>query len=101
MRVESLSMFAKTLERIRILAPGLGAALVVALTARWLHGLLPPVLSKALGEVLFAVFLGLLISNLFRLPPAFAPGIRFSFQTVLRLAIVLLGASFSFAQVAA
>src|SRR5262245_27672363 len=90
-------MFART----RTLAPGLAAALVVALIARWVHGLLPPVLAKALGEVLFAVFLGLLISNLFRLPPLFAPGIRFSFRTVLRLAIVLLGASFSFAQVAA
>jgi len=89
------------MNRIRTLAPGLAAALLVALCARWVHGLLPPVLAKALGEVLFAVFLGLLVSNLFRLPPIFAPGIRFSFQTLLRLAIVLLGASFSFAQVAA
>ena len=66
-----------------------------------MHGLLPPFISRVLGEVVFAVFLGLLVSNLFGIPAAMAPGIRFSFQTVLRLAIVLLGASFSFAQVAA
>jgi uncharacterized integral membrane protein (TIGR00698 family) len=94
-------MFAKIAGRIRIVAPGLGAALLVALAARWIHGLLPPVVAKTLGEVLFAVFLGLLVSNVFRMPAVLAPGIRFSFQAVLRLAIVLLGASFSFAQVAA
>jgi len=87
-------------QRFRYITPGLGAALLVALAARWVHGMLPPFLSKALGEVVFAVFLGLVISNVFRLPAALAPGIRYSFQTVLRIAIVLLGAGFSFAQVA-
>jgi uncharacterized integral membrane protein (TIGR00698 family) len=89
------------IRRFRSLAPGIAASLVVALAARWVHGLLPAFLSKALGEVVFAVFLGLLISNLFRLPARTAPGIRYSFQTLLRLAIILLGAGFSFAQVAA
>lgn len=87
--------------RFRSLAPGVALSLATALAARWVHGLLPPFLSKALGEVVFAVLLGLLVSNLFRLPAATAPGIRYSFQTLLRLAIVLLGAGFSFAQVAA
>ena len=87
--------------RFRSLGPGVILSLAVALTARWIHGLLPPSLSKALGEVLFAVFLGLLVSNVVRLPKSTALGIRFSFQTLLRVAIVLLGAGFSFAQVVA
>ena len=87
--------------KLRSLAPGLIACLAIALAARWIHGLLPSFLSKALGEVVFAVLLGLLVSNVFKLPGIMAPGIRYSFQTILRFAIVLLGAGFSFAQVAA
>ena len=66
-----------------------------------MHGLIPSFLSKALGEVVFAVLLGLLVSNFFKLPGALAPGVQYSFQTILRFAIVLLGAGFSIAQVAA
>jgi uncharacterized membrane protein YadS len=54
-----------------------------------------------LAEVILAVLLGLLIGNVTRLPAAFLPGVRFSYQTVLRTAIVLLGASLSMQQVLA
>jgi uncharacterized integral membrane protein (TIGR00698 family) len=53
------------------------------------------------GEVIVAVLLGLLVGHLARLPDAIAPGLRFSFHTVLRTSVVLLGATFSFAQVIA
>ena len=76
-------------------------AVAVAVTARFLHAFLPHAVGTALGEVIVAVLLGLTIGNLARLPGITAPGIRFSFQTVLRTAIVLLGATFSFAQVVA
>ncbi|HEU4725092.1 MAG TPA: putative sulfate exporter family transporter [Candidatus Eisenbacteria bacterium] len=83
------------------LLPGLLLAVGVALTARLLHGFLPPAVGTALGEVIVAVLLGLAIGNLVPLSGATAPGVRFSFHTVLRTAIVLLGATFSFAQVVA
>lgn len=79
--------------------PGLAAALAVAVTARLLHGALPDRAGKAIGEVVLAVLLGLVLANTLRLPARLGAGIRFSFETVLRTAIVLLGASFSYPQV--
>lgn len=80
--------------------PGLALSLLVALLARLLHQAIPHALAAAVGEVILAVLLGLLIGNTIGLPPLFAPGIRFSFHAILRIAIVLLGASFSVQQVA-
>jgi uncharacterized integral membrane protein (TIGR00698 family) len=85
----------------RTVLPGLVLATSVGLIARLLHGLLPHRVGTAVGEVIVAVILGLAIGNAIPLPGATAPGIRFSFHTVLRTAIVLLGATFSFAQVVA
>jgi uncharacterized integral membrane protein (TIGR00698 family) len=76
--------------------PGLLLVALVGVAAHLLHGLLPKWIATALGEVIFAVILGLAAGNALRLPAATAPGIRFAFQTLLRLAIVLLGAGFSF-----
>ena len=81
--------------------PGLALAVLVGLAGRFLHGLLPGEATGAIGEVIIAVVLGLLVGNLVRLSGATTPGIRFSFHTVLRTSIVLLGATFSFAQVVA
>lgn len=86
--------------RPRIL-PGLLLALGVAAAARVLHGLLPPRAAGLVGEVILAVGLGLLIGNVVRVGAAFGPGIRFAYQTVLRIAIVLLGARFAFDQILA
>lgn len=77
--------------------PGLALVVAVALAARHAHGLVPPSTGKLVGEVIFAVVLGLLIGNVFRLPKLVQPGIAFAFRPVLRAAIVLLGATFSFA----
>ena len=81
--------------------PGLALAVIVGLTARVAHGLLPRAAAGVLGEVIFAVLIGLLLGNLVPMPASFQPGVRFSFHSVLRVAIVLLGASFSFHQVVA
>ena len=62
-----------------------------------MHGWLPPHLGKLVGEVIVAVALGLAVGNIFRIPKLAQPGIKFAFQTLLRTAIVLLGATFSFA----
>ena len=89
--------------RARFIAyvPGLLLAVACGVAARLLHGLLPPKPAAILGEVVVAVLLGLVVGNAIALPPPFAPGIRFSFHSLLRVAIVILGAQFSFMQVVA
>ena len=87
--------------RLRRLVPGLALAIVVALAARLAHGFLPGSVAAALGEVLLAVLGGMAVGNAARLPAVVGPGIRFAYDAVLRAGIVLLGATFSIAQVAA
>ena len=86
---------------VRRILPGLLITMTCAIAARFLHGLLPAKAGAVVGEVVVAVLLGLVIGNLIKLPDLLAPGIRFSFHSLLRAAIVLLGAQFSFAQVVA
>ncbi len=81
--------------------PGLLLAIGVAAAARVAHGLLPPRAAGLVGEVILAVGFGLLIGNSVRLGAWFQPGVRFAYQAVLRIAIVLLGARFAFDQVLA
>ena len=78
------------------IVPGLVLVVAVAVAARLTHGLVPPHIGKLVGEVIFAVALGLAIGNVLRIPKLATPGIKFAFQTLLRAAIVLLGATFSF-----
>jgi len=79
--------------------PGLALAVLVALAARLVHQSLPKSVGTILGEVLFAVVIGLIVGNAIRLPELMRPGLKFAFHAVLRTAIVLLGATFSFRQV--
>jgi uncharacterized integral membrane protein (TIGR00698 family) len=81
--------------------PGLALGVAVALAARYVHHAVPPQTGKLVGEVIFAVLIGLVIGNVFRIPKLAQPGITFAFRTLLRAAIVLLGATFSFAAVLA
>ncbi len=86
---------------MRRVLPGLIVTVACAIAARLLHGFLPPKAGAVVGEVVVAVLLGLVIGNMFALPGALAPGTRFSFHSLLRVAIVILGAQFSFLQVVA
>jgi len=79
--------------------PGLALCVLTALLARTVHQALPSQAGAIVGEVVFAVAFGLFLGNVAKLPPLLSPGIRFSFQKVLRAAIVLLGATFSAQQV--
>jgi len=81
--------------------PGLALVVAVALAARYVHHEVPPQTGKLVGEVIFAVLIGLVMGNVFRIPKLAQPGITFAFRTLLRAAIVLLGATFSFAAVLA
>ena len=58
--------------------PGLALVVAAALAARYVHGLVPPATGKLVGEVIFAVAIGLLIGNVFRIPRIAQPGIRFA-----------------------
>jgi len=86
---------------LRRIIPGLVLTVACAIAARLLHGFLPSKAGAVVGEVVVAVLLGLVIGNAIALPELLAPGIRFSFHSLLRAAIVVLGAQFSFAQVLA
>lgn len=93
-----MSLFRKL--NVLAVVPGILLAAAVATVAAWLPGRLPPSLGAALGSVLFAVLLGLVVGNAVALPAVFKPGLKFSFRTLLRLAIVFLGARLSVEQVA-
>ena len=80
---------------LRTLAPGLALVLVVALVARGVGWVVPPVLN----EVILALVCGLLVANVLGVPAAARPGIRFAVQRILRLGIILLGARLSLGEV--
>lgn len=86
---------------VRDLFPGLLCVALVAAAAYGVHALVPKTARQILGEVIFAVALGLLVGNLLKLPESTRAGIRFGFGTLLRFAIVLLGARLSLSEVAA
>ena len=86
---------------LRELIPGLLVVALVATAAFLIHGQLPKPAQQVLGEVIFAVAIGLLVGNLWQLPEATRSGISFGFGSLLRLAIVLLGARLSLTEVAA
>ncbi len=70
--------------------PGFAAAVLIAIVARFLEGLLPIPL---IGASVIAMFIGMII-NYFKKPgDAFAPGIKFTSKKILKFAIILLGAS--------
>jgi len=86
--------------KFKSLAPGFALVLAIALVSRILHGVLPQAARAVMGEVIIALLIGLIISNMKHLSPVLRPGIDFSFKVILKWAIVLLGAKFSLQKVA-
>ena len=82
------------------LAPGVVVALCVALLGEALH--LTQVRSGRLilDALVLAILLGMAIRSMRPLPDGWAPGIAFAGKTLLEIAIVLLGASVDFREVA-
>ena len=81
--------------------PGVAVAVALAVAARGLHALLPPVVADPIGEVIVAVALGFLVANTLRLPDRLRQGVKLCVDKVLRVAIVLLGARLALSQVLA
>ena len=82
------------------LLPGIGAALAVMMAGFWLADVSGRAILAVQGlggggspisGVPVAIVLGLLLRNMFSLPPALTPGLKFCVTTVLRLGIVLVG----------
>lgn len=86
----------RVLRYLQTAAPGLAAAAVVAVVARFAAQWMP----WGLSEILLAVWLGLVIASARWLPASSEIGIRFAQQRVLRLGIILLGARLSLVDVA-
>lgn len=72
--------------------PGLLLAAVVAAAAKFLEGLLP---IHLIGASVIALFIGMGINALRKPPELVAVGLKFTSKRVLKLAIILLGASLS------
>lgn len=70
----------------------------IAVAIRLLHGLLPLGLRRAVSDPAAGLAVGILLGNLVRMPAAFVPAIRFSFDRLLKLAIILLGLRISLTQ---
>lgn len=73
------------------LPPGLALAMLIAVIAKYIEGLLP---IHIIGASVIALILGMVI-NAFWKPDYLKPGLKFTSKKVLKLAIILLGASLS------
>ena len=71
--------------------PGFGAACLLAYVARYIESLLP---IHIIGASVIALLLGMLINSFYK-PTWLAPGLKFTSKKILKLAIILLGASLS------
>jgi uncharacterized integral membrane protein (TIGR00698 family) len=81
---------------------GLYLVLFVAITSRFIHGLISnPTLSKSISEILVAVLLGLILRNWIGLGMRTKVGVKFAIQRVLRFGIILLGLRLSLQDVVA
>ena len=86
---------------MRLYLPGLAAALAVTLAAFAVQWLEVKLFGFAWVDALvIAILLGVAVHSLAGMPKAAAPGIKFASKTLLEIAIVLLGASISFATIA-
>lgn len=81
----------KRMNGIIKIIPGFGAACLLAYVARYIESLLP---IHIIGASVIALLLGMLI-NSFCKPTWLAPGLKFTSKKILKLAIILLGASLS------
>lgn len=72
--------------------PGFCAALIIAVAAKFLESLLPIPL---IGASVIALFIGMLLNNWIGQQAVFYPGLKFTSKKVLKIAIILLGASLS------
>lgn len=81
----------KALKAMSKIIPGFAVSLVIAVVARTLENLLP---IHIIGASVIALFLGMIINSFWK-PKCLNAGIKFTSKKVLKIAIILLGASLS------
>lgn len=79
------------LHKIFFIIPGLMVAILIAILATAVEGILPIPL---IGASVIALFIGMAINHFWK-PTKIAPGLTFTSKKVLKFAIILLGASLS------
>lgn len=77
--------------KISKIIPGFALAAMLAVVSRFIEGLLP---IHLIGASVIALLLGMVINSLWR-PAVLKPGLKFTSKKILRVAIILLGASLS------
>lgn len=81
--------------------PGLAAAILLTFVAFAIERLEAVLFGQAyVDSLVIAILLGILVHSTVGLPTVAGPGIKFAAKTLLEIAIVLLGASISFATIA-
>ncbi len=85
--------------------PGLLLALVIAVVGGWSAEFIGTTLmglpKSPVSGIMMAILIGILVSNIVKLPATLQPGIKFSVVRILRLGIVLLGIRLSLAEAGA
>ena len=76
--------------------PGIGLSFTIAAVSICLGNWFP-----LIGSSVFAIVLGILLSNLWKLPDAFQPGLTYSGKKLLQYSIIFLGFSMSIGKVSA
>ncbi len=79
------------LKRTGKIIPGLTLSLVIAFVAKTIESLLP---IHIIGASVIALFVGIIMNHFWK-PEVLKAGIRFTSKKVLKMAIILLGASLS------
>ena len=72
--------------------PGFAISLLIAVIARWIEGLLP---IHLIGASVIALFLGMSVNHIFKPGKNIEAGLKFTSKKILKLSIILLGASLS------
>lgn len=78
------------LKKISLLFPGLAITLLIAVTAQLLGNKFP-----VIGASVFGILIGILVSNLIRLPVSAGAGVAFSSKAILQFSVILLGGPFA------
>ncbi|HET6278169.1 MAG TPA: putative sulfate exporter family transporter [Candidatus Polarisedimenticolia bacterium] len=85
------------------LIPGIALACALSFLGQYLAGMIGIDLlglpRSPISPIMMAIVLGVLLRNTIRLPPRFAPGVRFCLIRILRIGIVLLGIRLSLGEV--
>lgn len=79
------------MEKIKRILPGVSVALLVAVVAQWIEGLLP---IHLIGGSVIALFIGMVCNHFYK-PDYLNEGLKFTSKKLLKFAIILLGASLS------